>query len=646
MRAGIPSAWRVAAGLLCVLNGLLVQAQEAAAPRPLEQFARSPLVSQVALSPDGQRYAALIHSGDETRIVTRAFAEASPRVALSTDNREHRFNWMRWVNNERLVVSLSFDSRRGTEGTIERRLVSVRFDGSGQLALLKPQPGARAVEQFQDQVVDWMEDDGRRLLLQTHDARTGRPELVSVDVEQGERQRVATTAYAVGRWFTDASHRPRVLTRGVDKDLVEVMLADGEGGDWRGVWRFDPFGPDAVRPLGFGPDPDRLYVQALHQGRDAVFTVDLKSPGLQRQLLLAHPQRDVRGALMRAANGEVIGIVDLENPGVADWWDPAVAELARSIEPALPGRLNRVGQFSRDGGKYLVYSVGQGTPGRFYVGDRGTGRLTLLAAQYPELETAPLAPKQSLQLKARDGLTLSAFLTRPARAPAGPLPLVLIPQQLPAVPGFEPLAAFLADRGLAVLQVNHRGTGGSGHAFWAAGLQRWGLEMQDDLADAVQWAVDEKLADPKRVCIVGAGFGGYAALMGAVKTPDLFRCAASLGGLFDLFDHYDRLSKFRGGKALLEAQLGQAWQDRERLRATSPALQAARIQAPVLLVHGTLDRTVPVEQSRSMAAALSAAGKTHQLLELTEADHALSRQSHRVAYYQALEAFLRKHLAP
>ena len=368
----------------------------------------------------------------------------------------------------------------------------------------------------------------------------------------------------MGRWVTDARHRPRVITRGVDKDTVEVMLADGEGGDWRGLWRFNPFGPDAVRPLGFGRDPDHLFVQALHDGRDAVFQVDLKSPGLERKLVLAQPHRDVRGALMRSAAGDVIGIVDLENAGASDWWVDDVRDLARSLDQVLPGRFNRLLQFSRDGNKYLVYSVGNGLPGRYYIGDRGTGRMSLLGAQYPELENAAPAAKQALHLRARDGLQMRAYLTRPVRAGAGPLPLVLLPHGGPASHeglGFTPLTAFLADRGYAVLQVDYRGSSGAGHAFWAAGLQRWGLEMQDDLTDAVQWAIGEKLADPKRICIVGAGVGGYAALMGAVKTPDLFRCAVSVGGISDLFDHYDRLSKFQGGKALLEVQLGHAWQD-------------------------------------------------------------------------------------
>lgn len=628
-----------------VLSGAALRAQGSEAMRPLEHFAASPQVAQVVLSPSGQRYAALVNSGDETRVITRSLGETQPRVALSTDNSEHRFAWIRWINDERLAVSIRFESRRRGVDLIETRLVSLRFDGSDQVALLRNPPGDRYVAQVQDDVVDWMEDDGSRILMDA-----GR-ELVSVDAKTGERRTVASTAYFVGRWITDARHRPRVITRGVDKDLVEVMHADGEGGEWRALWRFERRGREVVWPLGFGNDPDRLYVQAWHEGRLAVFVVDLKDPRLEKRLVLAHPTRDVRGYLVRSAGGVALGLSDSERPDNADWWDPGVAELARSLDQALPDRSNRLLQFSRDGSKYLVYSVGNGKPGRYYLGDRASGRLSQLGLQYPQLEQARLAGKQALMLRARDGLSMRAFLTRPARAPAAsaPLPLVLLAQGSPAAQdgqGFTPLTEFLADRGYAVLQVEYRGSSGAGFDFHAAGLQRWGLEMQDDLADAVQWAIAEKVADPARICIVGASFGGYASLMGAVKTPRLYRCAASLNGVADLIDFYDHRLKYAGGKADIEAQLGHAWQDRERLVATSPARQAARIQAPVLLVHAGRDRSVPVEQGSGMAAALKAAGKPYEWVELPAADHALNRQSDRVAYYKALEAFLGKHLAP
>ena len=168
--------------------------------------------------------------------------------------------------------------------------------------------------------------------------------------------------------------------------------------------------------------------------------------------------------------------------------------------------------------------------------------------------------------------------------------------------------------------------------------------MQDDLTDGVAWAVSKGVADPARVCIVGASYGGYAALMGVVKTPELYRCAVSLAGVSDLPDLIAHWRDYIGGDEWGETMIGRVWGDRERLRATSPARQAERIRVPVLLVHGTVDRSVPIDQSETMAKALKRANKTYRYIEQEGGDHHLSRYEHRLAFFKAMETFLDEHL--
>ena len=220
-----------------------------------------------------------------------------------------------------------------------------------------------------------------------------------------------------------------------------------------------------------------------------------------------------------------------------------------------------------------------------------------------------------MQIKARDGLDLVALLSPPASASGKPWPLVLLPHGGPHSRDsndFDVETEFLASRGVAVLQVSFRGSAGYGHDLMSAGLKRWGLEMQDDLTDAVQWALSQGLADPKRLCIMGGSYGGYAALVGVVKTPQLYRCAISLTGVTDLIDMAAYQCDYVGGIAAARAQIGSSWSDRDQLRATSPALNAEHIQVPVLPVHGSDDRVVPVEQSRDMAHALGKAGRSEE----------------------------------
>ncbi|HSI60739.1 MAG TPA: S9 family peptidase [Ideonella sp.] len=643
----------------------------AAAQRlPVEAFAALPLLTQVTLSPDGKRIAAVVNQQDQSVLITQAVAGKKFDSVLQTDNQKFHFRWVRWVNDDRLLVSVRFAARRDFVGTVETRLFSVKADGSGLVNLVRNAPDGRSMlgtvrsQQLQDRVVDWLPDDGQHVLLQLAEAGgSALPSVYKLNVETGARQAVQGAQRDIYQWITDAQHRVRIGVRQDDDGEVQIRANDPDGKNWRTLWTFTPQG-DAVWPLGFGRDPQELFVRAEHEGRDAVFSVRLDEAGLPRRLRLAHPRFDIEGTLMHSpATGEVVGLrsggVDGEGDGGeggdarSELWDPAWRALARGIDQALPEHDNRLLGMSRDEQRYLVYASGNGKPGRYFLGDRGTGALSLLGETHANLPPGQLVGKQRVQIKARDGLTLSAYLTLPAgrrSGDAGPaLPLVLLPHGGPSSrddDDFDDWTEFLANRGLAVLQVNFRGSDGYGRAFKAAGMQRWGLEMQDDLSDAVHWAVAEKIADAARVCIVGASYGGYAALMGAVKTPELYRCAASFAGVSNLPDLVQHASDYLGGRAAAEFMIGDAWRDRERLRATSPALQAERIRAPVLLVHGSDDRVVPVEQSEDMAKALKRAGKPYRYVEQEGGDHYLSRYAHRLEFFTALERFLDDNLKP
>lgn len=635
-----------------LISSSALPAAEEARPTPIstERFARSPLLSNVRLSPDGTRLAGLMAVGKDTALITQRIDGSDLRTILREGEQGLSILWIGWVNRERLLVSVGYGRMRRGIPVTETRLVAIGHDGGERLDLSDVgNSGRKDKQQIQDKVVDWLPEDGRHVLLQLNTGSADYPGVFRVNIESGERKIVQTPERLVRSWLTDAQHRVRIGIRENDGQF-EVLHRAPEGGPWRTLWSYGLLSGDEVEPLGFDTNPDILFIAAPYEGRKAVFSVDLRDPQLTRRLHLAHREQDLEGHLFRSPiSGEIVGFQGNGSGGAAltAFWDPELDDLSRQIDAALPRRHNALMALSRDELRYLIHSSGNGIPGQFYLGDRKTGRLTLVADQFGHLDKTQMVGKERRQISARDGTLLDAWLTRPRHRTSGPQPMVLLPHGGPQSrdnDDFDLWTEFLANRGYTVLQVNFRGSSGYGQAFKLAGLQRWGLEMQDDLSDAAEWAIGQGIADPARICIVGGSYGGYAALMGAIKTPALYRCAASINGVTDLeaIIHHDR--QYAGGAAAVRAQIGDFWRDSTRLRATSPVYHAAQIQAPVLLIHGSGDMVVPVSQGRMMTAALKQAGKPHRYLEILGANHSLSAPDHRLAFFQALEEFLARHL--
>jgi dipeptidyl aminopeptidase/acylaminoacyl peptidase len=265
------------------------------------------------------------------------------------------------------------------------------------------------------------------------------------------------------------------------------------------------------------------------------------------------------------------------------------------------------------------------------------------------LVNAPLGEVREFTYKARDGYEIPAFVTLPAGAGDKQLPMVVLPHGGPEsrdVRCFDWLAQFLASRGYAVLQPQFRGSTGYGEAHRKAGYRQWGRLMQDDVTDGVKALIEQGIADPKRVCIVGASYGGYAALAGAAFTPELYACAVSINGISNL----SAMLNFEEAYAGKESDSVRYWKDHIGLKTSpevlsrSPARAATNVRAAVLLLHGVNDSVVPIAQSREMASALKSLGKAHTLIELPGEDHWLSRSDSRTRVLTEMEAFLATHL--
>ncbi len=380
--------------------------------------------------------------------------------------------------------------------------------------------------------------------------------------------------------------------------------------------------------------------------------VELSSDGELGREIFAHPDADMIGVVGDYTRSEVIGAI-YEREGLPSfhYFDSFAARYQRSLEQAFPGRAVSITGASRDQRILVVRTEGPRDPGTFYVLDTETNRARLVGKAMPWLDRAELAPVEALRVAADDGTELDVFVTRPRpeRTSGVRPPLVVLPHGGPVgvrdTRSFDPLVQYLADGGIAVLQVNYRGSGGRGETFLDAGKRQWAKGIEDDIEAALRAVVDRGWADPKRVCIAGGSYGGYSALISIAQRPELYRCAASINGPSDV-----PLQLFHFGFARSETRreqltelIGDPREDYDELRAISPVYLAERMQVPVLLIHGSDDRRVDVEHFHRMRLTLQALGKPHETLLIAGGGHSpTTREWKEIA--RRLRLFLRRHL--
>ncbi len=624
----------------------------------LEAFASLPRLLSIQLSPSGRYLAVLRNEDGQSLLVTQTVAGQDPHVVATTDNRDDIINWFTWANDERLLVSVRFAATPGRVESQETRLLAVNRDGSQQKPdLLKSASflfGPKHVPQFQDRIIGDIPDDSRHVLMQLDIERPNSPDVYKVDVYTGERTIVETNPGLhpgdrnVLNWVVDREGKVRAGV-GQSRTSVRVIVKPPGTDSWRDFADYDLAKETGPYPLGFDEDPRWLYVRDMHRGRASIFKVDTADPAADRILVATDPKSDLMGDLVYSRwRRKVVGVrYGAEDQRVL-FWDFDAQRLQARVDRALAGRTNIVHSTNGDGHLHIVKAGGVAHPPEWYLFDERDGHVVKLGDAYAGLsELRPILP-EPVRVLARDGKELPVLVTKPRGLDGLRVPMVVYPHgglfQRDST-GFDPWTQWFVSQGWMVLQVGFRGVGGFGNDFLHGGFQRWGLEMQDDLTDSVQWAVRQGFADPRQICIVGANYGGYAALMGVVRTPELYRCAVSLGAVTDLLQLVGDSRWYLNRKDVSEARIGSWWGDRERLRDTSPIAHAKEIRTPLLLLHGEADRLIPVSHSRDLAAALKAGGiESFRYVELPQADHRLNTDDARLQVFQELDRFLHQYL--
>lgn len=638
-------------------------------PPTISDFVQAPALSNASLSPSGRYLVWAVRTGEVTALHIRDLETNAVTSLGAGSSREHfggvYVDWVTWKTDDRLLIGLTRLElrRRGQRenGTIRsvlygRSVVSVGRDGSDMRALQAPQSS----DADPGEVLDTLRDDPDHILMTYRNSFSGL-DVARVDVMTGESQKILGGHRRVLDYLTDreGSIVGRIAYRGPTGRVLLMEALDADGG-WTEVYRLRR---DEIRNLPdyefLGPtaEPGKIYVAIQPEATEgentaAVHVFDFATRTMG-PTIWRNPQYDVSNIVVDADSSELVAgcyWADIYRCDFADRGDNAVMTGIRRF--LGDGWSVSVVSQARDGSRWLVQASAPNNPGEFYIFDVAERRMNFVGSIFPTLPEASLGVMQRIDYAAGDGQPLFGYLTRPGGAAAdAKLPLVVMPHGGPEMRDYltyDMWAQFLATRGYQVFQPNFRGSSGMGKAFAEAGYRQWGARMQDDVTAGVEHLVAEGLADRSQVCIVGASYGGYAALQGGVAQPDLYRCVISIAGPSDLL----AMLRWERSEAGADSDRYEYWvksigdprADREQIEAISPLRRAADWRVPVLLIHGDEDEVVPVSQSRDMNRALSRAGKDVRLVVLEGAEHNGWSTAQESTVLTEMEAFLARHM--
>ncbi len=616
----------------------------------LENFAQLPRMQDAELSPDGSYIAYFFPIDGRNHIVMQPLADGDNRRVVPPAG-DLDFDWLHWANDDRLVFATSFFGKRFNTETTETRLASIRRDGSDMQWIVKSAEsdavsGSRLSTspdippQIQDDVISWLPEEPDFILVALDENFDGKDEVRRININTGEYKNVRGGLRGVQNWMVDANNEVRM---GYGYHKAEFMLkfldaqqqwVSGTSTDW---W------DQGWHPVAFSEDPKVAYaIGPSERGRDVVRKMNIET-GELLELVFDNGDYDVDGVALDGRTLRPIGVKYTQHQTRTKHFNSEYDKLQRTAEKAFKGMNVSLLSLSSDRRQLLVRVSSDTDPGVLYYWNRDAKSMDVIAESMPGLVPELLSPVEPVSFTARDGQEIPGYLTTPLGSKTKKLPMIVMPHGGPGArsdKSFSYLTQFIVSRGYAVFQPNFRGSTGYGDAHFSAGKKQWGGLMQDDVTDGAKWLVETGVADPERMCIVGWSYGGYSAAMGAIKTPDLFKCAASINGVLDLPRMVNDDRKYIWGRAWVDDFALEG----EKLKSISPYHQADKIQIPMLLIQADDDVRVHKEQAERMAKQLRKLKKPVEHVAIELGGHSMDNSAARALILKNLEQFLNTHI--
>ncbi|NHQ86019.1 S9 family peptidase [Iodobacter sp. HSC-16F04] len=614
------------AGLMLALSGTAI-ADEVITPKiPMRDFFKNPPSSNYQLSPSGQFISFTQPVADRLNIHIMPHGGKAKAITAITDRDIRQYFW----KGDDHILFL-----KDNGGDENFHLFAVDKEGKATKDLTP-------FEKVRVELIDELEDHPNDVLIGLNKRNPEIFDAYRLNIKTGELTLVAENPGNIDGWITDHTGQIRAAktTDGVSSSL---LYRSDEKSPFKVVLTTSY--KDTVQPLFFTFDNKRLYATS-NLGRDKLAIVEL-DPATGKELKVVYERNDVDvGGLLFSKKRKVLTAATFET------WkeerhvlDKDTAALLKDLQARLPGYELRL-QSNKNENAWIVSTWNDRSRGsRYYYAN---GKLEKLADISPELPEQQMAKMKPISYQSRDGLTINGYLTLPLGKEAKNLPVIVNPHGGPWARdswGFNPEVQFLANRGYAVLQMNFRGSTGYGKSFWQASFKQWGKTMQNDISDGVQELIKQGVADPKKVCIYGASYGGYATLSGMTFSPDLYACGVDYVGVSNLFTFMNTIPPYwKPYLEMMYEMVGNPEKDKALMQSASPVFHVDKIKAPLLVLQGAKDPRVNIAESDQIVEALKKRKIEVEYIVKQNEGHGFHNQENRFDAYEAMERFFAKHL--
>ena len=597
---------------------------------PMEDFFRNPEKSSFNISPDGNHIAYM--KPWKSRMNVFVMDMITKKEARLTSSQERGIYGFAWLTNKRIGYI------KDEGGNENMHFYAVNIDKSNEIDLTP-------FENVQARIIDDLEDDPNHIIIGLNKRNPQIHDPYRINVNDGKMDMIAENPGNISEWMTDHDGKLRIAITS-DGVNTSILHRASESEKFESILTTDF--KVSVSPLFFTFDNKNLYV-ASNRGRDksAVFKFDLNN-AQEEKLIFEHDEVDVSGLMYSRKRKVLTGVNYTVAKNEMTFFDTWRQDIQQKLEENLHGYEVGITSFSEDETKAVVVTYSDKSRGTYYYYDIDKNKLTELGEASPWLNEEDMSDMKPVQYRSRDGLVINGYLTLPKGTNGKNLPVIVNPHGGPWHRdswGYKSEIQFLANRGFAVFQMNFRGSTGYGREFWEKSFKQWGKLMQDDISDGVNWLIDEGIANPDRIAIYGASYGGYATLAGLTFTPDLYACGIDYVGVSSLFTFMESMPPYwELYRKMLYEMVGHPDKDKELLASASPLLHIDKIKVPLFIAQGANDPRVKKSESDQIVEALQNAGIDVPYMVKNDEGHGFYNEENQFDFYREMEIFLNKHL--